>query len=114
MDEMISYCGLVCTDCPAYAATRKGDEEALKAVAAEWTRDFGVEISPESVLCDGCRSDTGRVCEYSATCPVRTCGVERGHDTCAECPDYACERLRVCPAYRSRGRGLLEKLRSER
>ena len=34
MAEMIAYCGLVCTACPAYIATQANDRAALEQVAA--------------------------------------------------------------------------------
>ena len=36
MDNMIAYCGLVCSDCQAYVATQANDPAALERVAAEW------------------------------------------------------------------------------
>ncbi len=36
MDTIIAYCGLVCSDCPAYIATQAGDDDALERVAAQW------------------------------------------------------------------------------
>jgi hypothetical protein len=36
MERMIAYCGLICTDCGAYIATRAKDQAAIERVAAEW------------------------------------------------------------------------------
>jgi hypothetical protein len=36
-DRIIAYCGLVCTDCPAYIATQADDRVALERVAAQRT-----------------------------------------------------------------------------
>lgn len=44
MDKMIAYCGLVCTNCPAYVATQADDRDALEKVAAQWREQFN---SPE-------------------------------------------------------------------
>lgn len=35
MEPVIAYCGLTCTDCPAYMATQANDKNALEKVAAE-------------------------------------------------------------------------------
>lgn len=113
MSEMISYCGLACAECPAYIATQKGDMDAIAAVAAEWSEQFGIEVPPDSVQCDGCKSEAGRICGYCLTCSVRACGVERGVVTCASCADYGCEKLLACPAYEARGKETLERLRSQ-
>ena len=41
MDQrMIAYCGLDCSECEAYQATKKEDIEKLKAVAEKWSAHF--------------------------------------------------------------------------
>ena len=44
MSKIIAYCGLVCSDCAAYAATQSNDPAALERVAAQWREEFS---SPE-------------------------------------------------------------------
>lgn len=113
MDAMISFCGLACDECPAFIATQKDDREAIEKIAAEWAKQFGIDVPAESVFCDGCKSDTGRLCGYCTSCGVRECGVKRGVVTCASCDDYGCEILLACPAYEARGKETLERLRSQ-
>jgi len=113
MYEMISYCGLDCSQCPAYLATRSGDREALERVAADWSKQFDVEVPVEGVICDGCRSDTGRRSGYCGICEVRACGVGKGVITCAHCEDYDCDTLRGCPGYRSMGKKTLDGIKEE-
>jgi hypothetical protein len=94
MDRIVAYCGLVCTDCPAYIATKADDRAALERVAAGWREEYDApEITVESVICDGCPGDTGRKCSHCPECEIRACGVTRGIANCAHCPDYACEKL---------------------
>ena len=94
MDKMIAYCGLVCTDCPAYIATQSDDRLALEQVAAQWRDDYNApDISVESIICDGCLARDGRYCNHCFECEIRACGVARGVANCARCPDYACEKL---------------------
>jgi len=94
MEHMVAYCGLVCTDCPAYIATQADDHAALERVAAQWREEYNApEITVESVICDGCLGDAGRKCSHCPECEIRACGVERGVANCAHCPDYACEKL---------------------
>jgi hypothetical protein len=94
MDEIIAYCGLLCTDCPAYVATQANDRAALERVAAEWREEFNApNITVESVMCDGCLTDDGYKCGHCAECEIRACGQERGVINCAYCADYACEKL---------------------
>ncbi len=35
MEEMVAYCGIVCTECPAYIATQNDDMGALKLTAED-------------------------------------------------------------------------------
>jgi len=37
-DEMLAYCGLVCTDCNAYIAKQNDDDELRRKTAEEWSR----------------------------------------------------------------------------
>jgi len=60
MKEMIACCGLVCTECPAYIATRNGDDELRKKTAADWSKFYGHEIKPEDITCEGCQSESGK------------------------------------------------------
>jgi hypothetical protein len=90
-EKQMAYCGLVCTDCPAYIAKRTGDDALRVKTAEQWSApDFAV--SADEINCDGCTAEEGRfvACEM---CEVRACAVPRGFTTCAECADYACEKL---------------------
>jgi len=94
VDKMIAYCGLVCTDCPAYIATQADDRGALEQVAAQWREAYNApDISADSIMCDGCLGSDGRYCSHCFECEMRACGVARGVANCAHCPDYACEKL---------------------
>lgn len=95
MEQMIAYCGLECTECPAYKATQANDRKALEAVAAQWREAFNLtDLTADSVICDGCLSTTGRLTGYCHTCQIRACASERGMENCAACDEYACEKLR--------------------
>jgi hypothetical protein len=53
MDKMIAYCGLVCTDCPAYVATQANDRDALERVAAQWREEYnapGLTVESSSAM----------------------------------------------------------------
>ena len=94
MDKIIAYCGLVCTDCPAYVATQADDRAALERVAAQWRKEYNApNITVEWVICDGCLGSNGRHCSHCFECEIRACGMVRGVVNCAHCADYACERL---------------------
>ncbi|OQY24673.1 MAG: hypothetical protein B6I35_00910 [Anaerolineaceae bacterium 4572_32.2] len=94
MDKIIAYCGLVCTDCPAYVATQSDDNAARERVAAQWREEFDApNITAEMINCNGCLSETGPKFSHCAECEIRACSVERGVVNCAHCTEYACEKL---------------------
>lgn len=111
MYEMTSYCGLECSECPAYLATQKDDMEELARVAAEWSSQFGMQIPTESILCDGCTS-AGRLSGYCGMCAVRGCADLKDIPTCAHCADYVCAKLENCPGFSTLGKVNLERIKA--
>jgi hypothetical protein len=94
MDKIIAYCGLICSDCPAYIATQADDRAALERVAAQWREEYNApNLTVESVICDGCLGSNGRHCSHCFECEIRACGMEREVINCAHCADYGCEKL---------------------
>lgn len=110
---MIAYCGLDCEHCPAYEATQAGDMEALAKVAEGWSKQFGMEIPTDSIVCDGCKSDSGRINAFCSMCQAKSCAAGKGIATCAHCPEFACKILEACPGYMAEGREALERIRRE-
>ena len=92
MGKVISRCGLVCTECPAYIATQEDDDKKRAEVAELWSKQFKMDIKPEDVNCVGCLAD-GVHSSYCGMCAIRKCAVEKGHESCGLCDDYACENL---------------------
>jgi len=119
MDKMIAYCGLTCTECPAYIATQSNSQEALEKVAAQWREQFKApEITAASIICDGCLATTGRLSGYCLQCQIRACAVERGRAVehgrvnCAHCDDYeSCEKLAEFLVHAPEAKATLEKIR---
>jgi len=94
MDRMIAFCGIVCSECPAFLATQKDDDAKRKEVAELWSKQFNIKIKPEAINCyDGCASDGKRVFGYCNICEIRKCGQEKRVENCAYCDEYACEKL---------------------
>jgi len=91
-EEMISYCGLICTQCPAYQATQANDVEKAKETAEMWARDYNTKVSVEDVWCDGCLVE-GKKCAHCSQCQIRACARTKAVVNCAACDDYACEML---------------------
>jgi len=93
MDEILGACGLDCGACPAYVATRENDAEMIAAIAARWSGEYGHEIKPEYVWCEGCLTEGERKCGHTRECGVRACVVGRGVASCAYCDDYGCDKI---------------------
>jgi hypothetical protein len=105
MGKMIAYCGIVCSECGAFIATRNDDDAKRKEVAELWTEKYHHDFKPEDIDCDGCLATTDRVFNYCNICEIRKCGRERGVVNCAYCGDYACEKLekffQMAPMFRA-------------
>lgn len=93
MSDIVAYCGLSCTDCPAFIATQSDDDDERKRVAEMWSKEYGADIAPENINCDGCLVTDGRHIGHCDVCEIRKCGQERAVANCAHCNDYACEKL---------------------
>jgi hypothetical protein len=94
MEPMIAYCGLICSECPAYLATQADDEAELERVAAMWREEYSTpSITVESVICDGCLGTTGRKCSHCFDCEIRACAMALNLANCGHCASYSCGRL---------------------
>ena len=96
--NIVSYCGLSCTGCPIYWATREQDVEIQKKmrneIASLCNEEYGLNYTYQDVNdCDGCRSVSGRLFSGCRDCKIRTCAVFKEVETCAHCPDYICDKL---------------------
>lgn len=92
MTKIIGFCGLTCSECPAYKATQKDDDNERKKVAEMWSKEYDTNLKPEDINCDGCLNGE-RVFNYCNTCEIRKCGKEKDVVNCAYCGDYACKKL---------------------
>ena len=111
MDKMIAYCGLICTECPAYLATQANDRAELERVAAMWREEYNApNITVESVICDGCIVG-GHKCGHCAECDIRACAMALNVANCAHCADYTCEKLEKFFGFVPGARGVLDEIR---
>lgn len=93
MEKIIAYCGISCSECPAYLATQKDDYEELKKVAEEWSSEE-MSFKPEDLYCDGCTSN-GKHVAWNSECPIRNCCRAKGLENCAYCDNYFCDNLKM-------------------
>ncbi|MCK4448931.1 MAG: DUF3795 domain-containing protein [Candidatus Marinimicrobia bacterium] len=111
MDKMIAFCGIICTECPAFLATQKDDDDIRKKTADIWSKQFNAEIKHEDINCDGCLSEGGQIFNYCRVCEIRKCGLEKGVENCAYCDDYTCEKLEKFINNVPEAKATLEKIR---
>ena len=94
MSKRTAICGLICSECGAFIATQKDDDEKRAEVALLWSQQYNVNIKPADINCDGCTSDSVRLIGHCKVCEIRKCGKQKGVVNCAYCDDYACEKLK--------------------
>lgn len=113
MKEIISICGIVCSECGAYQATRDNDDKKRREVAELWSNEYKSDIKPEDINCESCLTDSENVFGYTRICEIRKCGRQRGVANCAFCDEYACDRLieffKMVPEAKTR----LDKIKSQ-
>jgi Protein of unknown function (DUF3795) len=93
MEKMIAYCGLVCSSCPTFLATRDDDHAARVKTAELYAEKFGLRLKPEEINCDGCLSEGGRQIGYCRVCEIRKCCRSKGLAHCVACSEQPCEKL---------------------
>lgn len=113
METLVAACGLVCSKCSAFIGTRNDDDGLIRATAEEWSRQYGVEVPPEAVWCNGCMTDGGPKCVHcSDGCETRRCVMDKGYDTCAECAEYPCAKIECLVSSVPATKTLLEALKA--
>lgn len=111
MEKMIAYCGLVCTECPAYIATQANDREQLEKVAAEWSKGYNTILTADDCACDGCLATTDRHMSHCGECKIRACAIKKKVRNCAHCSDYPCAELTGFFSFASQAQTVLEQIR---
>jgi len=114
MDKIIAYCGLVCTECPAYIATQENDDAKRKNVADMWSKQYKMQVKTEDINCDGCNVAGKRLLGYCSVCEIRKCGQNHGVANCAYCVEYGCEKLNKFFAMAPHAKASLEEIRKNK
>jgi hypothetical protein len=113
MKEIIAFCGLLCSECGAFLATKNNDDKKREEVAQLWSKEYGSDIKSEDINCEGCLSEGENIFNYCRVCEIRKCGKEKGVMNCAYCDEYTCEKLekffQMVPAAKER----LDKIRNK-
>jgi hypothetical protein len=113
-DEMIAYCGIVCTECPAFLAKKTDDNELRKKTVEKWSTDE-FPVTEENINCDGCLTE-GELFMFCNQCELRSCGKEKSVENCGWCMEYPCGKLeKVWEMMGSPlGKERLDKIQSQR
>jgi hypothetical protein len=108
--KMLAFCGIPCSECPAFKATVAGDDDALAKTASEWSSEE-YQLVAGDLVCDGCLYPDRRVAKFCFDCGVRACALEKGVETCAHCGDFPCEKLELPWSLSVDARTTLEEIR---
>lgn len=107
MSEMMAYCGLMCSECPAYKATVADDMAMREKTAATWSEMFGGHVKPEEINCLGCDSDV--LFSHCNVCEIRSCAKEQKLSDCGKCENFACKKLEGILSYDAGARERLSR-----
>ncbi|MFA5015587.1 MAG: DUF3795 domain-containing protein [Actinomycetota bacterium] len=91
-NNLIACCGLDCSTCGAYIATKANDDSKRAEVAGQWSAMYNAEIKPEDINCNGCLSKEQKF-SHCNVCEIRKCCMEKELENCAGCEMYACDKL---------------------
>ena len=89
---MIAYCGLNCTKCDAFIATKNNDNALREKTAKLWSELNQITILPEQINCEGCRANGKKTVFCDKLCQIRQCAIKKGFETCGEC-----QEMEQCP-----------------
>lgn len=112
--KMLAMCGLDCGACPAFIAYRTDDQALREKTAAEWSKQFHIELKPTDINCVGCLETAGVQIAHCAQCEIRKCGLGRKVKNCALCDDYPCQTISQFLANVPPAKANLEEVRRSR
>ena len=110
-EKPIGFCGLLCSKCPAFLATKKNDDKERERIAKEWSKEYKHAFAIQDINCVGCTVIEGKHISYCNMCEVRACAIEKSVTNCAYCEDYGCETLKKFFDMVPHVRELLEEIR---
>ena len=106
---MMSACGVLCSECPAYLGAAKGIKHQKRTIEA-WHRIYGLNETVEHLTCGGCLGPDEEVFYTSRNCKARRCCRSKGFSSCAACPEESCEDLEKAQSVWDDVPNLIDKL----
>jgi hypothetical protein len=89
---LVGACGIWCGSCDVFIACHEGDREKQEEIAEMISLQFGAEVNPAEIVCEGCRGPIE--VHFCVACKIRPCADGRKCATCGECDEMdTCELL---------------------
>lgn len=85
----LSYCGLLCDECPLYIATKANDQSAKEKLAQECSTADTV-FTAEDMTCEGCFWEQNESSKMCGGCEIRKCAQNKTVENCGRCAAYPC------------------------
>ena len=90
MEKIIAYCGLDCAGCDAYIATKNNDQALREKTAAEWSKAYNFNCTPEMINCTSCAAEGAKI-GHCLECEIRKCASGKALANCG-----ACNEIKTC------------------
>jgi hypothetical protein len=112
MSFVMGACGINCSECSTYKATKANDDAYREQTAQRMREQYKININKEDINCNGCL-EQGPHIGYCAVCKIRECVVQNKLDSCAHCNDYPCTHADGFHKNAPHAKANLEALRAE-
>jgi hypothetical protein len=96
MTRMMSACGVLCSNCPAFRD--RNDGIAQQETAMVWRRTHGLKKNAEDTSWGGCLGPEDQLFHTCRKCEARRCCGTKGLRSCAECTVASCALLEKAQA----------------
>jgi len=113
LKKIIAYCGIICSECPAFIATQNNDEELRAKTAKKWATEYNPKMQPKDIFCDGCLAETGVLFFHCLECEIRKCCLEKNIENCALCDQFPCQKISDFFKFVPDAKATLEKIRNK-
>jgi hypothetical protein len=107
----VSYCGLLCNECPVYVATAQDDTLAKAKLAKEYSSSTN-QFTVQDMNCYGCFSESSRSSKMCGSCEIRNCAELKGVENCDYCTDYPCRYINAHVPAESENRKRLDRVKA--
>ena len=110
--EYISYCGILCNECPVFVATAGNDGKMKAKLAKEYSNERN-QFSIEDMKCYGCFWEGNKASKMCGGCEIRNCAEPKGVKNCGYCNDYPCSQINSHVPEGSENRNRLDAIKAK-